>query len=184
MRATVPDYRHGLAVTVLQPPHGVCMSRDKCTVVLQGRLHVVCGDEEFESDRGPWTVLGAPAMRRHDYRADVSARVVETSRLRPAKLTEQRRALGQVRDELLELHALLAAGGASRGAELLGGAAVARPARGGGQPRRLRARVRGAQGTSGGRHREAEARGEGERPVRRPRRAHRVRGLLRRHRAR
>ena len=30
----------------------------RCIVVLQGRLHIVCGSEGFESDRGPWTVLG------------------------------------------------------------------------------------------------------------------------------
>ena len=35
---------------------------DECTVVLQGRLHVVCGSEQFESERGPWTVLGRPRL--------------------------------------------------------------------------------------------------------------------------
>lgn len=62
-------------------PFTLGSSCERCTVVLQGRLHIVCGPEGFESDRGPWTVLGAPAMRRHDYRADFSARVMETSRL-------------------------------------------------------------------------------------------------------
>ena len=57
---------------------------DSCTVVLQGNLHVVCGSEGFESDRGPWTVLGAPSLRQPpgtEYEADFTARVMETSRL-------------------------------------------------------------------------------------------------------
>jgi len=57
---------------------------DACTIVLQGNLHVVCGSEGFESDRGPWTVLGAPSLRQPpgtEYVADFTARVMETSRL-------------------------------------------------------------------------------------------------------
>ena len=54
---------------------------DGCTVVLHGRLHVVCGSEEFESDRGPWTVLGAPSLRQPHYVADFTAKVMEPSRL-------------------------------------------------------------------------------------------------------
>ena len=49
--------------------------------MLQGRLHVVCGSEEFESDRGPWTVLGAPSLRQPHYVADFTAKVMEPSRL-------------------------------------------------------------------------------------------------------
>lgn len=52
-----------------------------CTVVLQGRLHVVCGSEQFESDRGPWTVLGAPSLRQMSYVSDFTAKVMEPSRL-------------------------------------------------------------------------------------------------------
>ena len=54
---------------------------ESCVVVLHGRLHVVCGSEEFESDRGPWTVLGAPSLRLPHYMADFTARVMEPSRL-------------------------------------------------------------------------------------------------------
>lgn len=53
----------------------------QCTVVLQGRLHIVCGSEGFESDRGPWTVLGAPSLRINSYIADFDAKVMEPSRL-------------------------------------------------------------------------------------------------------
>ena len=52
-----------------------------CLVVLLGRIHIVCGSEGFESDRGPWTVLGSPALRQPDYIADFTARVMEPSRL-------------------------------------------------------------------------------------------------------
>ena len=53
---------------------------DRLIVVLQGRLHITCGSEGFESDRGPWTVLGAAALRRRDFRADFTARVMEPCR--------------------------------------------------------------------------------------------------------
>ena len=54
---------------------------DGCTVVLQGRLHVVCGSEAFEADRGPWTVPGAPSLRQNPYVCDFTAKVMEPSRL-------------------------------------------------------------------------------------------------------
>ena len=63
------------------PPFVAGKACDACTVVLQGRLHVVCGSEGFESDRGPWTVLGAPTLRQQNYVADFTARVMEPSRL-------------------------------------------------------------------------------------------------------
>ena len=63
------------------PPFQKGRGCDACTVVLQGRLHVVCGSEEFESDRGPWTVLGAPSLRQNPYIADFTAKVMEPSRL-------------------------------------------------------------------------------------------------------
>ena len=63
------------------PPYQKGEASSWCTVVLQGRLHVVCGSEGFESDRGPWTVLGAPCLRRPSYIADFTARVMEPSRL-------------------------------------------------------------------------------------------------------
>ena len=63
------------------PPFVAGKACDACTVVLQGRLHVVCGSEGFESDRGPWTVLGAPSLRQQNYVADFTARVMEPSRL-------------------------------------------------------------------------------------------------------
>jgi len=43
---------------------------DSCTVVLQGQLHIVCGSEGFESDRGPWTVLAVGALRQPHYVPD------------------------------------------------------------------------------------------------------------------
>jgi metal transporter CNNM len=52
-----------------------------CTVVLQGRLHIVCGEEGFESDRGPWTVLGAQSLQDEKYVADFSASPTERSRV-------------------------------------------------------------------------------------------------------
>ena len=55
------------------PPYQKGEASSWCTVVLQGRLHVVCGSEGFESDRGPWTVLGAPCLRRPSYIADFTA---------------------------------------------------------------------------------------------------------------
>ena len=63
------------------PPFEKGKACDGCTVVLQGRLHVVCGSEEFESDRGPWTVLGAPSLRQNPYVSDFTAKVMEPSRL-------------------------------------------------------------------------------------------------------
>jgi len=63
------------------PPYAAGQVCEQCTVVLQGRLHVVCGSEGFESDRGPWTVLGAPSLRLPHYEADFTARVMEPSRL-------------------------------------------------------------------------------------------------------
>lgn len=57
---------------------------DKCDsamIVLQGRLHIICGSELFESDRGAWTVLGANGLRNPDYTSDFVARVMEPSRL-------------------------------------------------------------------------------------------------------
>ena len=52
-----------------------------CTVVLQGRLHIVCGEEGFESDRGPWTVLGAQSLRDPHYLADFTAVPMERTRV-------------------------------------------------------------------------------------------------------
>ena len=63
------------------PPFALGAEVAGCTVVLQGRLHVVCGSEGFESDRGPWTVLGAPSLRSEHYVSDFSASVMEPSRL-------------------------------------------------------------------------------------------------------
>ena len=71
---------------------------DCCTVVLHGRLHVVCGSEGFESDRGPWTVLGAPTLRQaagSEYVADFTARVMETSRLLHISRAEYEQTLRQ-----------------------------------------------------------------------------------------
>ena len=66
--ATTPLYRRGQ-----QCGH--------CTVVLQGRLHIFCGEEGFESDRGPWTVLGAQSLQDEHYVADFSATPMERSRV-------------------------------------------------------------------------------------------------------
>ena len=49
--------------------------------MLQGRLHIVCGEEGFESDRGPWTVLGAQSLQDEKYVADFSASPMERSRV-------------------------------------------------------------------------------------------------------
>lgn len=49
--------------------------------MLQGRLHIVCGEEGFESDRGPWTVLGAQSLQDEKYVADFSASPTERSRV-------------------------------------------------------------------------------------------------------
>ena len=53
---------------------------DLCTVVLQGQLHIVCGSEGFESDRGPWTVLAVGALRQPHYVPDFTARATEPTR--------------------------------------------------------------------------------------------------------
>ena len=50
-------------------------------MVLQGRLHIFCGEEGFESDRGPWTVLGAQSLQDEHYVADFSATPMERSRV-------------------------------------------------------------------------------------------------------
>ena len=52
-----------------------------CTVVLQGRLQIVCGPEGFECERGPWSVLGAPCLLDGDYVADFTAVPVAPTRL-------------------------------------------------------------------------------------------------------
>lgn len=75
------------------PPYAAGQVCEQCTVVLQGRLHVVCGSEGFESDRGPWTVLGAPSLRLPHYEADFTARVMEPSRL--LRITRVRSAPGR-----------------------------------------------------------------------------------------
>mgnify|MGYP006080146911 CR=1 len=49
--------------------------------MLQGRLHIVCGEEGFESDRGPWTVLGAQSLQDGTYVADFSASPTERCRV-------------------------------------------------------------------------------------------------------
>ena len=48
--------------------------------MLHGRLHVVCGSEGFESDRGPWTVLAVGALRQPHYVPDFTARATEPTR--------------------------------------------------------------------------------------------------------
>ena len=47
-----------------------------CTLVLQGRLEVLAGNEAFRSDSGPWSVLAADAMVREEgYVPDFTAYV-------------------------------------------------------------------------------------------------------------
>ena len=70
----------GLSPTPTRPePHPTRCGH--CTVVLQGRLHIFCGEEGFESDRGPWTVLGAQSLQDEHYVADFSATPMERSRV-------------------------------------------------------------------------------------------------------
>ena len=54
---------------------------DGCVLILQGRVHVVTGSERFECERGPWSVLAAPALTREDYAPDFDAAATEPSRI-------------------------------------------------------------------------------------------------------
>ena len=51
------------------------------SILLQGRLQIICGPERFECERGPWSVLGAPSLLDADYVADFTAVPVAPSRL-------------------------------------------------------------------------------------------------------
>lgn len=51
------------------------------TLVLQGKLLIRAGKEEFESEMGPWTSLGEQALRKDDYVPDYSAIIAGPCRL-------------------------------------------------------------------------------------------------------
>eukprot|EP00742_Colponemidia_sp_Colp-10_P007241 GILJ01007783.1.p1 GENE.GILJ01007783.1~~GILJ01007783.1.p1 ORF type:complete len:638 (-),score=89.16 GILJ01007783.1:158-2071(-) len=52
-----------------------------CTVVLRGKITVVAGNDNFLSEAGPWTVLGATVLQTERYISDFNAKVVLPSRL-------------------------------------------------------------------------------------------------------
>ena len=81
---------------------------DRLIVVLQGRLHIVCGSEGFESDRGPWTVLGAPALRQSSYRTCETGHVRDMHALqtsaRRARHGDVQDAYQRARDDEIRFH--------------------------------------------------------------------------------
>lgn len=51
------------------------------TLVLQGRVRIIAGDERFRSEAGPWTPLGIGALHDRRYRPDFTAEAVESTRV-------------------------------------------------------------------------------------------------------
>mmetsp|Transcript_54432 Transcript_54432/g.80800 ORF Transcript_54432/g.80800 Transcript_54432/m.80800 type:complete len:879 (+) Transcript_54432:45-2681(+) len=48
---------------------------DLCTLILSGKVSVIAGQDEFQSDAGPWSVLAAQALTDSMYNPDFTARV-------------------------------------------------------------------------------------------------------------
>eukprot|EP00316_Scyphosphaera_apsteinii_P000238 CAMPEP_0119313998 /NCGR_PEP_ID=MMETSP1333-20130426/31204_1 /TAXON_ID=418940 /ORGANISM="Scyphosphaera apsteinii, Strain RCC1455" /LENGTH=591 /DNA_ID=CAMNT_0007319007 /DNA_START=301 /DNA_END=2076 /DNA_ORIENTATION=- len=56
-------------------------SSTRCTIVLQGCIHMVCGAEAFEGERGAWSLIALNALSRSDYVADFTAHAVGPTRV-------------------------------------------------------------------------------------------------------
>ena len=104
-----------------------------CTVVLQGRLHIVCGEEGFESDRGPWTVLGAQSLRDPHHLADFTAVPMERTRMLQISHADYAQALQHQAAQEAAAH-LAAAQHQQRGS-VAGGPVVSAAAASGAAPR-------------------------------------------------
>lgn len=48
---------------------------DRCCIIITGHIKIIAGEEGFESEVGPWTILGKPAMTQTVYMPDFTAKV-------------------------------------------------------------------------------------------------------------
>jgi metal transporter CNNM len=48
---------------------------DRCCIILTGHIKIIAGEEGFESEVGPWTILGLSAMTQSVYMPDFTANV-------------------------------------------------------------------------------------------------------------
>jgi len=71
-----------------------------CTVLLQGRMSIVCGSEGFEGERGAWSLLAVNALFDAGYIADFTATAVETTRVLKLTRDVYERVLRTVKAEI------------------------------------------------------------------------------------